>query len=81
MESATLNCDSQVDGGRLKLYQDGETIDLDVAEGSAYEAEIEDFLDCIQTGRRLTRVTPDDGRMAVEVVREEMRQMGARNER
>ncbi len=77
MERATLCCDSTIDNGRLKLFSEGEVQDLETSEKSAYEAEIEDFLDCIQSGRRLTRVTPDDGRMAVEVVREEMRQMGA----
>ncbi len=76
MERATLACDS-LDGARLKLYRPEGVSEIDVPEVSAYAAEIDDFLGCVQTGRRLTRVTPDDGRMAVEIVREEMRQMGA----
>jgi predicted dehydrogenase len=77
MERATLNCDSLVDGAKLMLYQDGNATEIETSSDSAYDAEIEDFLDCVQTGRKLTRITPDDARMAVEVVREEMRQMGA----
>ena len=77
MERATLSCDSLMDNAKLKLFIGPDVMEVETPEGSAYEAEIEDFLDCIQTGRRLTRVTPDDGRLAVELVREEMRQMGA----
>ncbi|HSI72553.1 MAG TPA: Gfo/Idh/MocA family oxidoreductase [Fimbriimonas sp.] len=76
MERATLSCDSLIDGGKLKLIQPDGVEDLAVEEYSAYQAEIDDFIDCIATGRKLTRVTPDDGRLAVEVVREEMRLMG-----
>jgi predicted dehydrogenase len=77
MERASLLCDSTVDGAKLKLIQDGEVKDLETGEESAYQAEIEDFLDCLQNGRKLTRVTPDDGRLAVETVREEMRQISS----
>ena len=50
---------------------------METSGESAYQAEIEDFLDCLLADRKVKRMTPDDGRMAVEAVREELRQMGA----
>jgi predicted dehydrogenase len=76
MEKASISFDSRL-GDDLELYQNGETTRLAAPGELAYQQEINDFVDCVKTGRKMERVTPEASRIAVEVVREEMRQMGA----
>jgi hypothetical protein len=57
--------------------RDGSSEDIPVDAVSAYAAEIEDYLAHLREGRKMKRVTSDDGRLAVEMVREELRQIHA----
>lgn len=67
----------------LKLIKGGQEGDqseeVELADDMAYQAEINDFVDCVQTGRKMERVTPQAGKLAVEVCREEIRQIEAKN--
>lgn len=79
LERATILYDSS--SKTFRLVQSGpqgeQSEDLAISGASAYQNEIDEFIDCVQQGRPLTRITPDDGRLAVEMVREEMRQIEA----
>jgi hypothetical protein len=45
----------------------------------AYQVEIDDLVDCLQTGRTLSRVTPQDSLRTLRVCREELRQVQEKN--
>jgi len=85
MEHATLAFDSGWGGSELRLYQGdaaGSTSqEIPVTDELAYQKEIDDFVDCLATGRRLERVTPSASRLSVETVLEELRQIEAQNSR
>jgi predicted dehydrogenase len=77
LELATIVCDSNIDGARLKLYRDGKVEDVKTSDKSAYQSEIDDLIECLSEGREVERITPADARLAVETAREELRQIGA----
>ena len=72
MEKATLVHDLAVDANALQLLRDGKTENVPFDEGSAYQAELDDFA----SGNAHLRLTPADSRLAVEIGLEEMRQIG-----
>lgn len=63
-------------GEAMQLYRAGEAEDIIVSDHSAYQAEIDYFLDCIDQNTPPTRITPEGSRLSVEMAREELRQMG-----
>jgi hypothetical protein len=48
-----------------------------VANDSAYQAELDYFAGQLNAGKTPTRVTPAEGRLAVEIGLDELRQLGA----
>lgn len=78
MENATLFHDLAVDPDALFLLRGSETTRVPVESGSAYEAELEDFVASVETGQP-TRLTPADSRLAVEIGLEALRQLGAQS--
>ncbi len=74
MENATLFHDLAVDPDALFLLRGSETTRVPVESGSAYEAELEDFVASVETGQP-TRLTPADSRLAVEIGLEALRQL------
>lgn len=54
---------------------------LEVASEGGHLFEIHDFVDCIAAGREVERITPADSRLAVETVREEIRQIEEKSKR
>ena len=76
MEKATLVHDLAVDANALQLLRDGKTENVPCGEGSAYQAELDDFAACLAAGRAPERITPADSRLAVEIGLEELRQLG-----
>ena len=55
--------------------KDGERA-VEVSGDSAYQLEIDYFLECVSKSESPTRVTPQSSRLSVEMAREELRQMG-----
>jgi predicted dehydrogenase len=80
MEKATLVHDLAVDPDALLLLKAGEVTRIPLDSRSAYEAELDDFAACVDSGRPL-RLTPADSRLAVEIGLEELRQLGKRRKR
>ncbi len=54
--------------------------DLEAGDESAYQNEIDDFISCLVEGRALQRITPAASRLTVEIVREELAQIKAKND-
>ena len=75
MEKATLAYDIALDPAALQLHEGGKTTSLPCADTSAYQAELDDFAACCAAGRPTARITPADGRLAVEIGLEELRQV------
>ena len=76
MEGATLTWDSARDS-LLRLYTGGEQIEeIAVSDESAYQREVDDFIRCVRAGRKPERVTPETSLLSLEVVLEELRQIG-----
>ncbi len=76
MEKATLIHDLAVDPQRLQLLQGGKATDIPVGTESGYQAELDYFAGEIAAGRTPNRTTPANGRLAVELGLEELRQIG-----
>ena len=72
---ASLYWDSSK-GEAMQLYRAGEAEEITVDDKSAYQAEIDYFLDCIENDTPPTRITPAGSRLSVEMAREELQQMG-----
>lgn len=74
-EKATVSFDSAVDDSvfRISTTAGAETVNIDAP--NAYQYEIDDILDCLKSGRKMERVTPAGSEIAVQVVREELRQI------
>ncbi len=72
---ASLNWDSSK-GEAMQLYKGGQAEAIEVSGTMAYQAEIDYLLECIGNGRLPARVTPQSSRLSVELVREELRQIG-----
>ena len=70
MERASIVYDTAT--GVFQLWQNNVARELKAPDTLAYQAEIDDFIDCLQTGRQLERVTPAASRLAVEITRREM---------
>lgn len=83
LENATLLHDPASGVNNLKVIKgdrDGDrSEEIEVGDGFAYQLEIDDFVDCVQTGRKMERVTPAASKVAVEVCLEEIRQIEAKN--
>ena len=77
MEKGTLVHDLAVDANALTLWRDGKSEPVPVADASGYQAELDDFAECINTGRAPQRITPADSRLAVEIGLEELWLLGA----
>jgi len=77
LERATILRDSAA--GVFQLIADGETRDLEIGTDSAYQNEIDDFLATLKAGGKSERITPASSRQTVEVAREELRQIEAKN--
>jgi 1,5-anhydro-D-fructose reductase (1,5-anhydro-D-mannitol-forming) len=76
MEKATLRYEFIGGEATLKLYkpkEDGRDIPVD--HKSAYQSEIDDFIDCIETGRKLSRITLSASKLSVECCAEETKQI------
>jgi 1,5-anhydro-D-fructose reductase (1,5-anhydro-D-mannitol-forming) len=76
MEKATLVYDLATAPAALHLYEGGTLTELPMGDTSAHQFELDDFADCIASGRPFTRFTPQDSRLAVELGLEELRQLG-----
>lgn len=83
MERATLLHQPSVGAGELKIIKgrrDGDqSEEIKLSDDMAYQLEINDFVDCLQSGRTMERVTPAASRLAVKICREEMRQIAAKH--
>ena len=83
LERATVVHDSASGNPSVQIISHGEQGDsieeITVGDESAYQSEIEDFIECLQSGRKMERITPHESRVAVEVVREELRQITEKN--
>jgi len=83
MEKATLVHDPATGIEQLQLLQGGKDGDrsetIEVADTLAYQNEIDDYVACLNEGRKLERVTPQASRRAVATVWEELRQIEAKN--
>ena len=73
--AASLYWDSSK-GEAIQLYREGEAQEITVDDQSAYQAEIDYFLDCIENDTPPTRITPQGSQLSVEMAREELRQLG-----
>ena len=74
LEKASLAWDSSV-GENVQLSVDGATQDIETPGTMAYQAEINDFVACLNEGRTMTRITPAGSRASLEAVLEELRQI------
>jgi len=85
MEGATVVHDSASGNSNVQVIshgEDGDSIEeIAVSDESAYETEIRDFVECLTTNRKMERITPQASRVAVEVVREELRQITEKSTR
>lgn len=81
LEKGTLTLDSSACDPALRLFQNGDTQGqiIAVEEANAYQRELDDYIACLEAGRRPERLTPADARLALEVVHEELRQIQEKN--
>ena len=77
MEKATLVYDLATAPTALHLYQGGALTELPMEEVSAHQAELDDFADCVASGRSFTRFSPQESSLAVEMGLEELRQLAS----
>jgi predicted dehydrogenase len=75
MERGTISFDSAHGKSSLILHSGAQQTEIPITDASAYQAEIDDFIDAIRTDRPITRVTPASSRLAVAVAREEIQQI------
>ncbi len=75
MEKATLACDLGVAKGALRCIANGESTTIPVEGPEVHQAEINDFAACVNAGRAVTTITPEESARAVAVALEELRQM------
>ncbi|HVF09413.1 MAG TPA: Gfo/Idh/MocA family oxidoreductase [Abditibacteriaceae bacterium] len=84
MERATVVYDSASGNPNIQVIRhtdEGDSIDeIAASDESAYESEIRDYIACLSSGRKMERITPAASRVAVEVVREELRQIEEKNQ-
>ncbi len=76
LERGSVMYDSSVDSDSIRLYPaDGgaETVPFD--NTSANQLQVNDIIDALATGRRITRITPPDGTAAVAAAEETLRQV------
>lgn len=72
---ASLYWDSSKGDG-MQLFKGGQTQEITVGGESAYQLEIDYFLECISKGELPSRITPEGSRQSVAMAREELKQMG-----
>lgn len=82
MEKASVLYDSATNAFQLlQATAEGDNSrDLKAPEDLAYQKEIDDFVECLNAGRTLERVTPQSSKLSVVVTRREMAQIAAKNE-
>ncbi len=83
MEKATLVHDPATGVNNLQLIKGGkdgdESQEIEVADDLAYQKEIDDYVACLNEGRKLERVTPQASRLSVATIWEELRQIEEKN--
>lgn len=80
-ERATLSYDLATDpSDKIRLLQGGRETLLQIEAPMAYHAELDDFAAAVRDGMPLTRITPAESRIAVEVGLEELHQISAVND-
>lgn len=52
---------------------------IEVDDSLAYQNELDDYVDCLIAGRKMERVSPQGSTLAVEIAREELAQIGQKN--
>ncbi len=77
MERASIVYDTAL--GIFQLWRDNQAQELKAPDKLAYQSEIDDFIDCLISGRKLERVTPAASALAVEVTRREMAIIAEKN--
>jgi predicted dehydrogenase len=76
MERGSVAYDSEVDRSAVRLYEPGAPMrQVPFADTSPNQLQVNDIVEALQTGRRIERVTPEDGARAVAVAREAMQQI------
>jgi predicted dehydrogenase len=83
MEKASLVFDPATGVENLNLIQGGKDGDrsrtIEVSDDLAYQNEIDDYVACLNEGRKLERVTPQASRRSVAAVWQELRQIEEKN--
>jgi predicted dehydrogenase len=83
LEKATLVHHPVAGVADLKVIKGGRDGDqsevLELDNSSAYQNEIDDYVDCLHNGKTLTRVTPQDSLRTLRVCLEELRQVQEKN--
>ena len=74
LETATVEWDSSK-GEIVLVHSGGHTHEIAVPNDFAYQAEIDDFVDCVLEGRPMRRVTVAGSRQTLAFVLEELRQI------
>jgi hypothetical protein len=70
-----------VESIQVLTVENGEekTAEIPLVDDLAYQKEIDDYVDCLKNGRQMERVTPQNSRLSVQVVREELKQIEEKN--
>ena len=82
LEKATLlHQMPNIESIQVLTVEDGEekTAEIPLPDDLAYQNEIDDYVDCLKNDRKMERVTPENSRLSVQVVREELKQIEAKN--
>ncbi len=70
-ESATADFDLARGDAALQLHQEGQSTDIQLADGMGYDHEIAYFLDCVRQGKPAQRVTLEDAGGSVKLIEAE----------
>ena len=63
-------------GDAMQLFGQGGQRSIEVSDESAYQLEIDYFVECISKGEQPARITPQGSRKGIELAREELTQLG-----
>lgn len=75
LEKATIWFDSAENNPNIQIIANEKTEVVSITPPDAYQLEIDDMIDCLQTGRKNTRVPVDSSRLAVEISLTELAQI------
>lgn len=75
LETGSIAWDSSV-GNNIQIHQGHEIREIEVDTEMGYQYEIDDLVAAVKSGQPITRVTPESSRVSVEIVLEELRQLG-----